>query len=262
LEAELRHAIQAGEFELHYQPKINLHTGLPAGAEALVRWRSPVRGLIAPTDFISFAEVSGLIVPLGEWVIDTACRQALEWCIQEDLSMPLAINISPAQLRASAPADFICASLERYHLAPAALEIELTESAGLATACAIESVHTIAQLGVKLAIDDFGTGYSNLNLLRYLPLSTVKIDRSVTEGVTDRKGAAIISAIVQVAHVLEMKVVAEGVETPEQLLALHAANCDEAQGNLIARPLEPAAFVTWTRTMRRLAFDLAGGRLG
>jgi EAL domain-containing protein (putative c-di-GMP-specific phosphodiesterase class I) len=255
-ETEFEHAIHSGELELHYQPKLNLQTSLLSGAEALVRWRSPARGMILPTEFISLAEESGLIMPLGEWVFDEACRQVARWRDRDGLSIPIAVNLSPAQLCVPCPTEMIRTLLERYQLRPEVIEVEVTESAGLARSCAADNLCKLAQLGIRLAIDDFGSGYSNLNLLARLPLSTLKIDRSLISGLANPREAAIVNAIIDLTHVLGMKTVAEGVETPDQLAALYAAECDDVQGNLIAQPLEPTAFASWARTARHFTQGL------
>lgn len=253
--AELRRAIERGELELHYQPKVCIRTGRITGAEALARWRTPERGFVPPHEFIRLAEESGLIVPLGEWVIDTACRHAsVRW--HEDANteprpepIAVSVNMSPVQLLMHRPVDILQAAVNRHHLEPALLEIELTESTVVADVhCATARLLEIAELGVRLAIDDFGTGYSNLSQLGRMPISTLKIDRSLVTGIAvSRRDAVIVQAIIGMAHALGMNVVAEGVEAASQLSALQVSSCDEVQGYLIARPMDATAFGNWLR---------------
>jgi EAL domain-containing protein (putative c-di-GMP-specific phosphodiesterase class I) len=249
-EAELRRAIECRELELHYQPKVCIRTGKITGAEALVRWRTPDRGLVPPSEFIPMAEESGLIVPLWEWAIDTACRHAsASWGGNRGPSVAVSVNMSAAQLRADHPVDMLRAALDRYGLAPGLLEIELTESTVVADVeHATASLREIAALGIRLAIDDFGTGYSNLSQLGQMPISTLKIDRSlVTRIATSPRDAVIARVIIEMGHALGTKVVAEGVETRPQLSVLHGALCDEVQGYLIAKPMDASAFAAWLR---------------
>jgi diguanylate cyclase (GGDEF)-like protein len=249
LEAELRRAIEHNEFELHYQPKLCIQTGRLSGAEALIRWRCPNRGLVSPADFIPIAEESGLIVQLGEWVLDEALRQAAQWQREHALSVAVAVNLSPAQLSIHRPVQWITAALQRHALSPEMLEIEMTESAVMQEVeAAIGSLRELTELGVRLAVDDFGTGYSNLSQLGRLPITTIKIDRSLITGIaTQPKDAAIVRAVIEIAHALGTQVVAEGVETAEQLATLRMARCDFLQGYLIAKPLPADAFLTWAK---------------
>lgn len=247
LEAELRRAIERAEFELHYQPKISIRTGRLVGAEALVRWRCADGGLIGPADFIPIAEDSGLIAPLGEWVLDEALRQAAEWQHERALSIPVAVNVSPAQLGSQRPMEWIMEALRRHDLPPAMLEIEMTESAVMQEVdSVVGGLRELARQGVRLAVDDFGTGHSNLSRLSQLPITSIKIDRSmITSIATQPKDTAIVRAVIEIAHTLGAQVVAEGVETPEQLAILRRADCDFLQGYLLCKPLPAASFLTW-----------------
>jgi diguanylate cyclase (GGDEF)-like protein len=247
LEAELRQAIEQNELELHYQPMVCLRTGMISAAEALVRWRTTTGEYMLPDDFIPIAEESGLIVPLGEWVVDAACRHASESRFAaQSRSISVAVNMSPAQLRAN-PADMLRAALRRHSLPSGLLEIELTESAMIADVHrAIGSLLEIAELGVGLAIDDFGTGYSNLNQLGRLPVRKLKIARPLISGVAiSSRDRLILRAVIAMAHAIGMKVVAEGVETAAQLSVLREECCDDVQGYLITKPLGAAMYTAW-----------------
>jgi diguanylate cyclase (GGDEF)-like protein len=245
LEVELRRAIGRGELELQYQPKICLQTGRLSGAEALIRWRSPTYGAVPPEDFIPLAEECGLIRPLGEWVFDEACGQISRWRERNEVDVAVAVNVSAAQLCGQQSIDTILETLARHQVPPQLLEIEMTESAAIREVPAAGGLRTLAGLGVKLTVDDFGTGYSNLDLLRRLPVSTIKIDRSFIHGIENARDGAIVHAIIEMAHALDLRVVAEGVETQQQLVKLRLATCDDIQGYLIARPLSPQAFALW-----------------
>ena len=245
LEAGLRLALERQEFVLHYQPKINLHSGTIVGVEALIRWQHPQRGLLPPAQFVPIAEDSGLILPIGRWVLREACRQARAW---QDAGLPptaVAINSSVPEFQAKDFLENIRATLEATRLEPRYLEIELTESILMHDAEATESVlHALADLGIKLAVDDFGTGYSSLSYLRRFPLDTLKIDQSFVSRMTDNPDdAAIVSAVISMAKALRLNVIAEGVETPEQLAFLLAQHCDEGQGYYFGRPVAAEALV-------------------
>ena len=248
LESELRRGIEEGELELHYQPTVCLRTQTISSAEALVRWRSQTRGLLFPDEFIPMAERSGLIVPLGEWVIEAACRHAsASWHESAGNAVAVCVNMSPAQLRMPGIAGILEAALIRHALPPSRLEIEITESAAMADIhCATASLLEIAELGVRLSLDDFGTGYSNLGQLARLPISTLKIARPLVTGIAmSSRDAVVVRATIEMAHALRMKVVAEGVETNSQLSVLREAGCDDVQGYLIAKPMDARAFAAW-----------------
>jgi diguanylate cyclase (GGDEF)-like protein len=253
LEAELRRAIEREEFELHYQPKICIRTGRLSGAEALVRWRCSNGSLICPADFIPVAEDSGLIVSLGEWVLDEALRQVAQWQREQALSVAVAVNVSPAQLGLQRPMEWIMAALQRHDLPPEMLEIEMTESAVMQEVdSAVGGLCELARQGVRLAVDDFGTGHSNLSRLGQLPITSIKIDRSlITSIATQPKDAAIVCAVIEIAHTLGAQVVAEGVETAQQLAILRTSHCDFLQGYLLCRPLTADSFLIWAQQHSR-----------
>lgn len=245
VEAGLHRALDRREFELHYQPKVNLRTGTVVGAEALLRWRDPALGLIEPARFVPIAEDCGLITPIGRWVIAEACRQAQAWQEAGLRAMPVSVNVSAIEFR---DADFlatITGILGDTGLDPRYLEIEITESVLMAHADATyAALHGLKQLGVRLAIDDFGTGWSSLSYLRRLPIDTLKVDKSFLEGVTVHTDLApIVSAVIAMGRSLNHRVIAEGVETAAQLAFLRAEDCDEAQGYYFSRPVAAQSFM-------------------
>ncbi len=242
LETDLRAAVQRDELQLHYQPKVRMGDGALVGMEALLRWLHPQRGLLAPGAFITLAEDSGLIVPIGQWVLRAACRQVRAWR-DAGLQVPrCAINLSARQFVNDTLVDEVGDALAEQGLEPAALEVEITESVLMSDPQrANRTLQGLHALGVHIAIDDFGTGYSSLAYLKRFPAQTVKIDRSFVKGLPqDRDDAAITQAVIAMAHSLGLDVVAEGVETQAQLDFLRQLGCDEAQGYFIGRPM-PAA---------------------
>ena len=244
LENDLRGALEREEFVLFYQPKVDVGSGETVGMEALVRWRHPEKGLVAPDRFIPLAEETGLIVPIGRWVIHEACRQNKAW---QDSGMPelrIAVNISGLQFRQKDLLDTIAASLHATGLSPECLEVEITESVVMHNASeAIVTLEKLSRMGVHVSIDDFGTGYSSLSYLKRFPIDTLKIDRSFIRDVSsDMDDAAIVRATIGLAHNLRLRVVAEGVETAEQLHFLRSLGCDEYQGYHKSRPLPAAEF--------------------
>ena len=242
LENDLRRALIAGEFELWYQPELLTKSGKTVTAEALLRWRHPKRGVISPSAFIPLAEETGLMIPLGEWVVREACRHAATWQAGHGTPVRLAVNLSATQFRHQNLVGVIRSALEEAQLDPSCLEVELTESSVMTNP--EESVEVLSQLrrmGVSVAIDDFGTGYSSLSYLRRFPIDKLKIDRSfVRDLTTSETDASIVRAIILLAHSVGLQVVAEGVETEEQLQYIRTLDCDQWQGNYCCEP-QPAA---------------------
>ena len=252
IEESLRRALEREEFALHYQPKIDLRTGLITGAEALLRWTHPTRGPVPPVEFIPVAEDCGLIRAIGSWVLGEACEQARVWA---DAGLPvatMAVNVSAIQLRDETFLDGLFAILEATGLDARALELELTESSLMKNAEAATSILTILrERGVQVSIDDFGTGYSSLSYLRRFPIDALKIDQSFVGQVTCAgDDTSIVTAVISMARSLKLRVVAEGVETAEQLAFLQLQKCDEAQGYYFSRPLPPQQFVEFVRAFR------------
>jgi diguanylate cyclase (GGDEF)-like protein len=243
LEIQLRRAIEDGQLEVFYQPKLELATGRLSSAEALVRWRHPVRGMVPPGEFIGLAEETGLIADIGEFVLRQACRQAREWQRSGLAPIRVSVNLSVHQLRQGKLVSLVRQVLDEAGLMPEYLELELTESQLLdSVEHIISTFQQLRELGVKLAIDDFGTGYSSLSYLKRFPVDYVKIDQAFIRGLNEgTEDAAITRAIIAMAHSLELKVVAEGVENVQQLEFLREHKCDEVQGYLISRPVEASA---------------------
>jgi diguanylate cyclase (GGDEF)-like protein len=239
LEKDLRHALARNEFVLHFQPKANLQSGRITGVEALLRWQHPDGRLVPPFEFIPVLEESGLIVPVGEWVLRAACEQLNAWKQAGVTPVPIAVNLSAKQFHQQDIAAMVMHALLEYGVAPHLLELEITESAAMHDAKATTAtLHKLKGLGVRIAIDDFGTGYSSLSYLKRFPIDSLKIDRSfVTDLPGDQDGATIAQAIITMAHALRLKVVAEGVENESQLEFLAAHGCDEMQGYYFSRPL-------------------------
>ncbi len=242
LEGSLRRALSRGEFVLHYQPKINLESGAVTGVEALIRWMNPLLGLVLPAQFVPIAEDCGLIVPIGEWVLREACRQAKAWQDMGLRAVPVAVNISAVQFKHNNFLECLEDILKDTGLAPHFLELDLTESVLMQD---VESSTFVLQelkaMGVQLSIDNFGTGYSSLNYLNHFPIDTLKIDQSfvrdITAITTDSDGATLIGAVIGMGRNLKARVVAEGVETSEQLAFLQTLQCDEGQGFHFSHPL-------------------------
>jgi PAS domain S-box-containing protein len=250
LTEDLRRGIEQQELRLHYQPIVELSAARPVATEALVRWQHPHRGLLHPEHFIELAERTGQVVPLGDWVLGEACRTASSWAVSPVVpggAMRMSVNLSGRQLRGDHLVESLREELQRTGCPPELLTLEVTETAVMADLSA--AVHTLTQLkdmGVGLAIDDFGTGYSSLLYLKHFPVDTIKIDRSFVSGLgRDPDDTAIVAATVSLAHSVDVRCVAEGVETVEHLDLLRGMGCDYAQGFLFARPLELPAVRDW-----------------
>ena len=239
LESDLAHALERGEFLLHYQPKVDTLTGSITGTEALLRWKHPRRGLIPPMDFIPLAEETGLIVPIGEWVLATACARNKAWQDQGLPDLSIAVNLSVRQFEDPLLLPKLTRIIHASGLDPSSLELEVTESIVMAQGnSAVEVLGKLKSIGVQIAIDDFGTGYSSLAYLKRFPIDTLKVDRSFIRDIpADSGGRNITRAIISMAHSLRLKVVAEGVETAEQLRFLRVQCCDAVQGYFLYRPL-------------------------
>jgi EAL domain-containing protein (putative c-di-GMP-specific phosphodiesterase class I) len=244
MEQELHQALQNDELTLVYQPKVDCLSGRLVGAEALIRWHHPERGIMSPEAFIGIAEETGLIREIGEWVLWEACRQTKAW---QDAGLPkirVAVNVSPHQFREDDIAGTMAIILQTFQLSPEAIELEVTEGTVMEnTDESIKKLHDLNGMGVRLAVDDFGTGYSSLSYLRKLPIQALKIDQSfITDMTDDADARAIVSATIILAHKLGLGVVAEGVETESHMELLQEWRCDELQGYLVSKPLEAARF--------------------
>jgi diguanylate cyclase (GGDEF)-like protein/PAS domain S-box-containing protein len=249
LEGALRRAIERKEFELFYQPKVQLTSGRIIGAEALIRWHHPEKGLVSPTRFIPMAEEIGLIVPIGDWVLHTACAQNKAWQDAGLQHICVSVNLSARQFRDERLVESVAAALDNMGLDACHLELELTESIVMSGAeTFISKLRELESMGVQLSIDDFGTGYSSLSYLKRFPLHHLKIDQSfVRDLATDDDDAAITSSVISLGHSLKLKVIAEGVETQEQVEFLRRHHCDEMQGYYFSKPLPAAEFATLLR---------------
>ena len=241
LENQLRRAVEREEFVLYYQPKVDVLARRISGVEALVRWKHPEQGIIAPNKFIPIAEENGLIVEIGQWVLRNACNQVRQWMNAGVPPISVSVNVSSAQFRQGRVWHAVRGALAHSNLPPQSLTLELTESMLIDNQSeTIEMLYELKDMGVKLSVDDFGTGYSSLTYLSRFPLDELKIDRSFLKGLPEeRESIAIVSAIIALARALGLKVVAEGVETHEQLAFLHSRKCTEFQGYLCSRPVPP-----------------------
>jgi len=244
LEGELRHALARGEFEVYYQPKVDAADGHLSGAEALIRWNHPDKGIVSPAEFISIAEESGLIVPIGRWITQEVCRQNRAWLLSGLPCVPISVNLSALQFRDRSLVASLRTILLETGLPPRLLELELTESFLMqASEAVVGALHKLKELGIGLSIDDFGTGYSSLSYLKRFPIDTLKIDQVFVRDIPgDNDDAAIIDAIISMGHSLRLSVIAEGVETTEQLEFLKALGCDEIQGYYFGRPMPTQEF--------------------
>ena len=245
MESMLRRAIERSEFVLHYQPRVESASGRIVGAEALIRWQHPERGLVPPAEFIALAEEANLVIPIGEWALQAACRQMAEWRDAGQRPIAVSVNLAANHLRERSLPGLVERLLAQYGLPPSSLEIEVTESVLMVEPeLCIENASRLSELGVRLSIDDFGTGYSSLSYLKRLPITSLKIDQSfVRDLATDPDDAAIITAIIAMAHSLGRRVVAEGVETEAQRAFLQVHHCDEYQGFLVSCALESSKFM-------------------
>jgi len=249
LESDLHQALAREQFVLHYQPKVDAQTGRLRGAEALIRWLHPERGLVPPATFIPLAEDSGLIEGIGNWVIHEACRQARAWQDQGLTPTRVAVNLSAFQFHNGKLLEAIRRSLEEFKLDPAYLEVEITESALMSDPEeSVAILRRLSEMGVLVSVDDFGTGYSSMSYLQRFPIDKLKIDRTfISEVTSSNDDASIVSAIVSLGHTLNLKVIAEGVETPEQLEFLQMLGCDQYQGYHYSRPMPAADFAELIR---------------
>ena len=255
LENEIRKALDNDQFELHYQPKADANSWSLVGAEALLRWHHPERGAIGPADFIPIAEETGLIVPIGQWVLREACNQVKLWSNYPFGNIPVSVNISSHQFQSDSLIDDVLGAALGAGIDPASLELEITESVLLQDAeNTLVALNRLKRAGIALSVDDFGTGYSSLSYLKRFPIDTLKIDRSfVTDLHTDKDDAAICAAILAMAQQLGLNVVAEGVETKEQLEFLRHHGCDQIQGFLCSKPLSSDQFVILLREIAKTA---------
>jgi EAL domain-containing protein (putative c-di-GMP-specific phosphodiesterase class I) len=253
LEAQMRHAIEYGEFVLYYQPKLDLRTGKVISVEALIRWQNPELGMVPPDTFIPVAERTGLITSIGHWVLGAACRQAAAWS-DAGIELPLmSVNLSAVELRQENITEQILATIAEAGLEPHQLELEITETALMqdvdASAALLKGLHG---RGLHIAVDDFGTGYSSLNYLKRFSVDTLKIDRSfVRELAVNSDDGTVVAAIIAMAHRMGIRVVAEGVETEAQLGFLRSLQCDEVQGYLFAKPMPADQAEAWLRAASR-----------
>lgn len=238
-ERDLQGALERNEFVLHYQPQVDIRSGRVVGVEALLRWMHPGRGMIAPDRFIPIAEKTGLIVPIGEWVLSAACAQGRAWHESGLPELTVAVNLSARQCLDPCLPDTVWRVLSDTRFDPRRLELEITESVAMErTGPGTESIRELKAMGVELSIDDFGTGYSSLGQLKCCPVGKLKIDGSFVRNLaSDATDAAIVRAVVFLGHSLKMKIIAEGVETASQLALLRAYGCDEIQGYLASRPV-------------------------
>jgi diguanylate cyclase (GGDEF)-like protein len=242
---DLRNAVEQQEFSLYYQPKFDAANGRPVGAEALLRWEHPTQGMLLPDTFIELAEKTGLIIPIGEWVLNEACRQMREWYVSGYTDWRIAVNLSAIQFCHSGLVQSVAKALATHHLPANSLTLEITETTAMSDADAsMKVLQELSEMGVDLSIDDFGTGYSSLMYLKRLPANELKIDRGFVRDLEhDSDDAAIVSAIVALGQALGLRIVAEGVETGVQQDFLTQLGCDSLQGYLLGHPLPAAGFM-------------------
>jgi EAL domain-containing protein (putative c-di-GMP-specific phosphodiesterase class I) len=253
LDNDLRVAVETQQFELFYQPQLDSRSGRIFGVEALIRWRHPRDGLVSPAEFIPVAEDTGLILKLGDWVLDEACRQLQAWQAAGLAGLTMSVNLSAHQLHSPALFDHVQQTLKKYGLTGADLEFEITETVAMRDpdAC-ISQLKALRRLGVRLSIDDFGTGYSSLSYLKLLPIHTLKLDQTFVRDIeNDANSVAICTATIALAHNLGLAVIAEGVETEAQRLLLTSHQCDFMQGYLFSKPLPADATLAFIQNSRQ-----------
>ncbi|WML39358.1 EAL domain-containing protein [Neobacillus sp. OS1-2] len=244
LETDLKKALEREEFLLNYQPKLNLISGKIMGVEALIRWQHPNKGLIPPLDFIPFAEESGLIIPMGEWVLRTACLQNKAWQDAGYTPIVMSVNLSIRQLGQPAFVDVVRDILNKTELSPEYLELEITESMMADTELVLPIIRELKSLGLQISLDDFGTGFSSLFYLKEFPISKIKIDQSFIRNCTSNSNnTTIVKTIIAMAHQLKMGVIAEGIESKDQLNFLQENLCNQGQGYLFSKPLPPEELI-------------------
>ncbi len=250
-ETDMRRGIADNEFFLMFQPQVDAATGSPTGLEALLRWRHQTRGLVQPGDFITVAEESGIINPLGQRALELACQQFKVWQ-EQDIHPRISVNVSAKQLEDPNWLRTVDQTIQNTGIPPQYLDLEITESMLVGNPQnVIDTLNTLGQMGVTLTLDDFGTGYSSLSYLTRLPFHTIKIDRSFIQHIDDKPRRGIVQAIVAIAHSLDMRVIAEGVETPLQLSIVRDLGCEEIQGFYLSKPLEAQAIAGWWNTQLR-----------
>ncbi len=261
LETSLRHALERAEFEVYYQPQADLQTGQIVGAEALLRWQHPDQGLVSPSEFIPLAEQNGLMIPIGEWVLKSACRQTRIWQAAGFPHLHIAVNLSGCQFSQQNLGKKLVQILEDTGLDPKCLELELTESILIKNVeVTIITLNKLRALGIQISVDDFGTGYSSLSYLKKFPIDTLKIDQSFIHNILDdSKNTAITTAMIQMARSLGLKVIAEGVETEAELSFLYQQQCDEVQGYLISHPVPAKEFERLLTAGKRLQRQFTTG---
>ncbi|UFJ39576.1 EAL domain-containing protein [Brevibacillus humidisoli] len=252
MEVDLHKALERGEFLLYYQPQVNLLTGRVTGAEALIRWNHPEKGFIPPNEFIPLAEETGLIIPIGEWVLRAACRQNKSWQENGFSQLVVSVNISARQFLQADLVRIVRETLEETGLDPQFLELEITESTTMDVNRSIAVLQELKKLGVRISVDDFGTGYSSLNYVKRFPVDKLKIDQSfIRDSIYDANDATIVKTIISMAHHMKLLVNAEGVETRDHLSFLKQHDCDEVQGFFVSKPLPAKEFAQQVADIER-----------
>ena len=253
VETELIMALERNEFQLYYQPKVNLATGKIEGMEALIRWEHPEKGLIPPVKFISIAEDTGLIIPMGEWVLRNACLQNKKWMKAGLSPIVMSVNLSVRQLYQPNIVDVVGQVLKETELPSEYLELEITESMLIDKDQALDAIRGLRRLGVQISLDDFGTGYSSLHYLHEFPIDKIKIDQSFIRNCTsDLNNATIVKMIIAMAHHLKVKSVAEGIETKDELIFLQQNSCNHGQGYLFSQPLPPEELIQYFHPIEQI----------